>query len=416
MKYVRKHLRTTLAPRQREITLKNFYRYAGPTGQALHGYERQYKNVQLRKKGFVTKSEAEKGLRQAMNDIDATERGEIRTKPTTAQEALNIYRRNLEVRARDKSYQYGHNVRSNCKVIQEFVDHFGPNRLIRECTETDLREFYQILCFRPTLNKNSVGVFIGRVQGMLKAAQKAKPDLVNWLRPTLKVNRTPEFEHRVVEPNEYATLVHTLLDPPLAPSRRQERKALWREAGDVVQLLRMTGGRLNEIVRMRLDQFLWSKDKVRLYETKTENQRDLPLWNCIRDVVQRRINEGLTDGELVFPRANTVTFDHAVARACRNAGKLANLNYGRTNGFTCHSLRHTFVTKMMEATGNDVALVMSYSGHKSLESFRIYLHPTQQGCILATQEMDRVGEFLALFADRRDNREKQANTPNLLSH
>jgi hypothetical protein len=100
MKYVRKHLRTTLAPRQREITLKNFYRYAGPTGQALHGYERQYKNVQLRKKGFVTKNDAEKDLRQAMNDIDATERGEIRTKPTTAQEALNIYRRNLEVRAR----------------------------------------------------------------------------------------------------------------------------------------------------------------------------------------------------------------------------------------------------------------------------------------------------------------------------
>jgi hypothetical protein len=24
-----------------------------------------------------------------------------------------------------------------------------------------------------------------------------------------------------------------------------------------------------------------------------------------------------------------------------------------TNGFTCHSLRHTFVTKMMEAAGND---------------------------------------------------------------
>lgn len=38
--------------------------------------------------------------------------------------------------------------------------------------------------------------------GMLKAAQKAKPDLINWLRPTLKVNRTPEFEHRVVELTE----------------------------------------------------------------------------------------------------------------------------------------------------------------------------------------------------------------------
>jgi integrase len=135
---------------------------------------------------------------------------------------------------------------------------------------------------------------------MLKAAQKAKPDLLNWLRPTLKVNRTPEFEHRFVELIEYATLVQTLLNPPLAPSRREERKTLWRDAGDAVQLLRLTGGRLNEIVRMRLDQFLWSKGKLRLYASKTENQRDLPLWDCIKDVAQRRISEGLTDGELLF--------------------------------------------------------------------------------------------------------------------
>ena len=378
--------------------MKNFYQYIGMGGQTLHGYERQYKGAKLRKKGFVSKSEAERDLRRAMNDLDASERGEIRTKPTTAQEALNIYRHNLNVRARDKDYQYAHNVKSNCKILQEFVDHFGPNRMIRECTETNLREFYQILCFRPTLSKNSAGVFIGRVQGMLKAAQKAKPDLVNWLRPTLKVNRKPEFERRVVEPWEYAALVNILLNPPLAPSRQRERNALWREAGDAVQLLRMTGGRLNEILRMTLDQFIWSKGNVRLNASKTENQRDLPIWDCIRKVVQSRISEGLTDGEYLFPRAKVMTFDNAIARACRKAAKLAKLNYGQANGFTCHSLRHTFVTDMMEATGNDVALVMSYSGHKSIESFKIYLHPTQKGRILANQRMNAVGDFLGTFS------------------
>lgn len=45
-----------------------------------------------------------------MDDIDATERGEVRTKPTTAQDALNIYKRNLEIRAKDKDCQYAHNV------------------------------------------------------------------------------------------------------------------------------------------------------------------------------------------------------------------------------------------------------------------------------------------------------------------
>lgn len=53
---------------------------------------------------------------------------------------------------------------------------------------------------------------------------------------------------------------------------------------------------------------------------------------------------------------------------------------------------------MMEATGNDVALVMSYSGHKSIESFKIYLHPTQRGRILANQRMKTIGDFLGTFS------------------
>jgi integrase len=377
--------------------MRNFYQYSGPRGQTLHGYERQYRGRKLRRQGFATKTEAERSLRQAMNDVDARDRGEVRCKPTTAQEALTIYRRTLDVKAKEKGYQYAHNVKSNCKVIQEFVNYFGPNRLIRECTETELREFYQILCFRRGLNKNSAGVFIGRVQGMLKAAQKAKPDLINWLRPTLKVNRKPEFERRVVEDSEYVALVNILLNPPLAPSRRDERNALWREAADAVQLLRMTGARFNELLRIKLDQFQWSKGKVKLNASKTEDERELPLWDCIRDVVQHRISEGLTDGEYLFPRAKTKTFDNAIARACRKAAKLAKINYGQANGFTCHSFRHTFVTDMMEATGNDVGLVMSYSGHRSMESFKIYLHPTRQGSILAKQRMNSVGDLLGTF-------------------
>src|SRR5207244_6540546 len=137
------------------------------------------------------------------------------------------------------------------------------------------------------------------------AAQKSKPYLVNWLRPTLQVNRKPEFERRVVEDWEYVALVSILLNPPLAPSRRAERNALWREAGDAVQLLRMTGARFNELLRIKLDQFNWSKGKVELYATKTENERELPIWNCIRDVVRRRSEEHTS--ELQSP-------DHLVCR------------------------------------------------------------------------------------------------------
>jgi integrase len=233
---------------------------------------------------------------------------------------------------------------------------------------------------------------------MLKAAQQRKADLANWKRPSLKVNRTTKYERRVVEMWEYATLVRILLNPPSVRSHQAQHNATWRDAADAVQLLRMTGGRLNEILRMKLNQFIWSANRVRLEASKTENERDLPLWNPIRDVVRSRVSEGLTDGEYIFPRARKESFDKMIDDAVLKAAKKADLDYGQEHGFTIHSLRLTFITDMMEATNKDIALVMSWSGHRSLESFTIYLHATEQGRLLGSQAIDNVADFLRRFA------------------
>lgn len=361
-------------------------------------YSRRYKKRRLRRKGFATKAEAEAQLRKAMNDVDAEERGEVRTAPTTCGEALKIYRRKLEVRAKDKPHGYGANIAWYCQVLQEFVDSFGPSRQVRAITETDLREFYQTLCFR--MARNSARANVARLQGMLKAAQEARPDLVNWLRPKLRMKDKTEYERRVVEPSEYAALVKALLNPSptsnhyAAIKANRLRKPLWRDAADCVQLLRLTGGRLNEVLRMTLEQFDWSKGIVKLFASKTEDERDLPITDGIRNIVQSRIREGLTDN-YVFPRARVATFDNNIARVCREAAKQAKLNYGQKNGFTLHSLRHTFITDLLRQTNNDVGTVMRYSGHKSLKAFSKYLHPSDEGCKLAMQALEKVGRFLA---------------------
>jgi len=67
--------------------------------------------------------------------------------------------------------------------------------------------------------------------------------------------------------------------------------------------------------------------------------------------VQARIRDGLTSDRYLFARATTPTYDNAIARACRNAGKVAKLSYGQAHGFTCHSFRHTAITHWMEVTG-----------------------------------------------------------------
>lgn len=365
-------------------------------GQKRYGYRREYHGRQLRARGFATISEAEQFLNQEISDIQANERGETRCKPTTAQEALEIYRRNLDVRGRDKSHKYTVNMRSRCKQLQEFVDHFGPSRLIRECTETDLREFYQKLCFR--MARYSASTHLGQLQGMLKAAQRAKPDLVTWLRPSLATKAKTEHERRVVEDWELRDLINALLNPPPGhknTSHKAARKLLWRDAADLVILLRLTGARLNEGLRMKVEQVNWSKGTVRIYASKTETEREVPLSRGIERMLKARFRDGLTQADgFIFARAASANSDYYIMQTCAKAASAARLCYGRAHGFTLHSLRHTFITELMRQTNNDVGTVMKYSGHKSLENFSRYLHPSETGSILAIQALDNVDGFL----------------------
>ena len=87
----------------------------------------------------------------------------------------------------------------------------------------------------------------------------------------------------------------------------------------------MTGGRLNEILRISLDQFEWKKGNVLLNASKTENERRVPLVAPIAELVQARIRDGLTDETGLFKRAKVVTYDNAIGRACIKAAKIAKL-------------------------------------------------------------------------------------------
>lgn len=121
---------------------KRFYQHNSPNGKCW-GYRREYKARKLRKKGFSTKAAVEARLRQAMSDIDAFERGEVRIKPTTMQDALDLFKRKQEVRSVEKSHAYGVHAQATVKRLQEFVNAFGPSRLMREVTAENIKEWMQ---------------------------------------------------------------------------------------------------------------------------------------------------------------------------------------------------------------------------------------------------------------------------------
>lgn len=380
---------------------RRFYQYSSPTraSSKLWAYRRVYKGKLLRKKGFATKAQAEAHLLQAMQDMDAAERGEIRVKPTTMQDALDLFKRKQDVRAVEKSYSYGVHSRATINRLQEFVDQFGPGRLVREVTAEDIKEW--MYYHTQNASQSTACTYVGRLMGMLKYARRTKADLHNWMPPEVKYEKKIEHSGRIVDHDEYEKLVTALLNPKRPDVQKcshwsmRLRAQLWREAADAVRLLRNTGGRLNEVLRLKWSQVNLERKTVTLYASKTERDRAVPLSTAMVDLLKARKCEGLASDEYVFARAITHEFDRQIARACRQAGKQAKIAYGRFKGrgFTLHSLRHTYITHLL-ANGVDAPTVMQLSGHKSYQSFSVYLHKTDLGEKRACLILEKVDHFL----------------------
>lgn len=96
--------------------------------------------------------------------------------------------------------------------------------------------------------------------------------------------------------------------------------------------------------------------------------------------------------------------------ACRKAAKLAKLNYGQKNGFTCHSFRHTFITDLLIQT-KDIPGTMKLSGHKTVESFSGYLHLLDTGYTNAAEILDQVDGFLTGL-ERSERQERDQRNEN----
>jgi integrase len=384
---------------------KRFYQYDTP-GAKFWAYRRVYKGKLLRRKGFSTKSEAEAHLRTAMSDMDALERGEVRVKPTTMQDALDLYTRKQDVRSVEKSYAYGVHAKATVKRLQEFVDQFGPKRLVREVTAEDIKEWMHDHTQRAS--QSTACTYVGRLMGMLKYAHRTKADLHNWMPPEVKYEKKVLHSGRILDTNEYEKLVLALLNPQRVTKVNfrafRQRAELWREAGDAVRLLRNTGGRLNEVLRLKWTQVNLAGKTVTLYASKTERERTVPVSSAIVDLLKARKQHNLASDLHVFARAVANEFDRQIARACRQAARQTGIAYGRFDGkgFTLHSLRHTYITHLL-ASGVDAPTVMEYSGHKSYQSFSVYLHKTDMGEKRACLTLEAVDHLLTTSGALKTN-------------
>jgi site-specific recombinase XerD len=103
-------------------------------------------------------------------------------------------------------------------------------------------------------------------------------------------------------------------------------------------------------------------------------------WQYIFPAVQRRVVPAVAAQNRSHHLHETV-----VQRAFRRAV----ISSGLTKPATCHSLRHSFATHLLES-GHDIRTVQELLGHRSVQTTMVYTHVLNRGGLGVTSPLDRI--------------------------
>jgi integron integrase len=217
---------------------------------------------------------------------------------------------------------------------------------------------------------------------------------------------------------------------PVVLSRDEVRALLAQLDGPkwlMASLLHGSGLRLLECLRLRVKDVDFGQNLLIIRDGKGQKDRDTLLPQALREPLRVQIAEALrihgrdlaegfgrvylphalerkypnadrtsgwqwifpASGRSIDPRSQVVRRHHLAETALQKSVKQAVRRAGLIKPATCHTLRHSFATHLLE-DGHDIRTVQELLGHKDVQTTMIYTHVLQAGPLGVRSPMDRL--------------------------
>jgi integrase/recombinase XerD len=174
----------------------------------------------------------------------------------------------------------------------------------------------------------------------------------------------------------------------------------------VLALIYHCGLRVGEAVALKPGHIDAQRGVIRIVEGKGGRMREVPISSAMVERLRRYwsfhrnkrwlfpgVGRGWKDRTRSLSRAMGESREAMSVSAVQNALRMALSASGLKKNATCHTLRHSFATHLLE-DGVSIRQVSTYLGHASLDSTLVYLHVTEISESRGREVQERLFQFV----------------------